>query len=108
MISSIIKYVESSGISQSWRETVLDLNKTRMERVRVSTSLIDIAKYDNLYHPLDGSEPVLWLVRVKCVINDVDGSMFIYNNHIENGSVTLDEIKNLIDEMIMREKLDII
>lgn len=106
MIDEIIKYVESSGISQSWRESVICLDGSRIERSRVSTASIDIAKYNNLYHPLDGSEPVLWLVRVKCDIGGVKGSMFIYNHHTENGSVTLDEIKNLIDEMIMREKLE--
>lgn len=106
MIDTIINYLESFGISRSWRETVLDMNKTLMERVRVSTSLIDVAKYDDLYHPLDGSEPVMWLVRVKCDVSGVRGSAFIYNYHVENGSVTLDEIKNLIEETIMFEKLE--
>ena len=106
MIDDIIDYLESFGISRSWRETVLDINKTRMGRVRVSTSLIDVVKYDSLYHPLDGSEPVLWLVRVKCDVSGVRGSAFIDNYHVDNGSVTLDYIKNLIEQTIMCEKLE--
>jgi len=106
MIDDIINYLESFGISRSWRETVLDMNKARMERYRVSTSLIDVVKYDNLYHPIDGSDPVMWVVMVKCENNGVRGSVFIDNYHVETGSVTLDGIKNLIEQMIMCEKLE--
>jgi len=106
MIDDIIDYLKSFGISRSWRETVLDMNKTRMERVRVSTSLIDVVKYDSLYHPLDGSYPVMWLVRVKCDVSGVRGSAFIDNHHVETGSVTLDYIKNLIEQTIICEKLE--
>jgi len=106
MIDAIIDYLESFDISRSWRETILDMNKTRMERVRVSTSLIDVVKYDSLYHPLDGSDPVMWLVRVKCDVSGVRGSVFIDNHHVENGSVTLDDIKNLIEQTVMYEKLE--
>ena len=108
MIDEIINYVESSGISQSWRESVIDLTNSRIERSRVSTESINVVKYDNLYHPLDGSEPVMWLVRVQCEVSGERGSMFIDNHHTENGSVTLDDIKNLIDEMIIREKLELL